>query len=457
MKFMNRNIEEAAEGNPALISAFNDLGLSVTKLKALTPEEQFYAIANAMSNVTDQGKFTADGMAIMGRGFASIAPLIKAAAGNMGDFVNKMDGLTKEQIAKVHEYDDAWVSMWEHIKIGAVEAVIALHDFAAAAKEANDADKFGLFGTGPREGTRGSSSTQRPGTIVYGLNDKVGPSLPAADKSAQGNNTDIDGTIQKQKDSAKAMQDYITNLRDETSALGMGAKALAEYKAEQGYAQAGGKQWTDLLPDQKQAIDQVADAAFDASEKVRLLKEEQQKQIQMTAQMEAQISSSMADIILNFKSLGQTVTQVLDQIAKKILEDQVTTPLVNSIGQMLGAPDTSGKVAQTGGGTGLFSGLFHMMGFASGGVPPVGVPSIVGENGPELFVPGQSGAIIPNNKLGGTSVIVQQTVNLSPGLSETVNSAIMNAAPSIAAMAHAGVMQAIQKGGAESRIVGKRS
>ena len=43
--------------------------------------------------------------------------------------------------------------------------------------------------------------------------------------------------------------------------------------------------------------------------------------------------------------------------------------------------------------------LGGMMGFADGGSPPVGVPSIVGENGPELFVPSRSGTIIPNNQL----------------------------------------------------------
>tara|TARA_Y100001972_G_scaffold93319_1_gene114406 strand:- start:134 stop:2419 length:2286 start_codon:yes stop_codon:yes gene_type:complete len=45
------------------------------------------------------------------------------------------------------------------------------------------------------------------------------------------------------------------------------------------------------------------------------------------------------------------------------------------------------------------------IGFADGGRPPVGMPSIVGEEGPELFVPDSAGEIIPNNKLGGTIVI----------------------------------------------------
>jgi hypothetical protein len=39
--------------------------------------------------------------------------------------------------------------------------------------------------------------------------------------------------------------------------------------------------------------------------------------------------------------------------------------------------------------------------FADGGSPPLGVPSIVGERGPELFVPHEAGAIIPHHMLKG--------------------------------------------------------
>lgn len=39
--------------------------------------------------------------------------------------------------------------------------------------------------------------------------------------------------------------------------------------------------------------------------------------------------------------------------------------------------------------------------YAEGGRPPVGKPAIVGERGPEVFVPDQPGTIIPNNMLQG--------------------------------------------------------
>jgi hypothetical protein len=95
--------------------------------------------------------------------------------------------------------------------------------------------------------------------------------------------------------------------------------------------------------------------------------------------------------------------------------------------------------------------------YAEGGNPPVGVPSLVGENGPELFVPNTAGTIIPNGKMGGTSMVFHQTINLSPGLAETVNAAILNAAPHIAGAAKAAVFDELQRGGGGSKIAGLRA
>jgi hypothetical protein len=59
--------------------------------------------------------------------------------------------------------------------------------------------------------------------------------------------------------------------------------------------------------------------------------------------------------------------------------------------------------------------------FAKGGSPPVGKASLVGERGPELFIPKQSGTIIPNDVLNARrarSVAVNiGTINVPPGTS----------------------------------------
>ena len=44
--------------------------------------------------------------------------------------------------------------------------------------------------------------------------------------------------------------------------------------------------------------------------------------------------------------------------------------------------------------------------FAEGGRPPLGRASLVGERGPELFVPDRSGTIIPNHAMGSTNIVV---------------------------------------------------
>ena len=50
-----------------------------------------------------------------------------------------------------------------------------------------------------------------------------------------------------------------------------------------------------------------------------------------------------------------------------------------------------------GGKTGKIATFMTMLGFADGGEPPVNRPSIVGERGPEIFIPKVPGTIIPNN------------------------------------------------------------
>jgi hypothetical protein len=56
-------------------------------------------------------------------------------------------------------------------------------------------------------------------------------------------------------------------------------------------------------------------------------------------------------------------------------------------------------------GPGFFSGGM-IPGFANGGRPSVGRPSIVGERGPELFVPDRAGTIIPNHAIGSSNIVV---------------------------------------------------
>lgn len=56
----------------------------------------------------------------------------------------------------------------------------------------------------------------------------------------------------------------------------------------------------------------------------------------------------------------------------------------------------------------------EMEGRANGGPVTAGTPYIVGERGPEIVVPGQSGTVIPNNRIGGMGA-GGMTVNITTG------------------------------------------
>ena len=47
----------------------------------------------------------------------------------------------------------------------------------------------------------------------------------------------------------------------------------------------------------------------------------------------------------------------------------------------------------------LFGPLLSMLGFAGGGSPPIGVPSIFGEHGIEMWIPREAGYVVPNHRL----------------------------------------------------------
>lgn len=85
---------------------------------------------------------------------------------------------------------------------------------------------------------------------------------------------------------------------------------------------------------------------------------------------------------------------------------------------------------------------------AIGGPVQAGNSYIVGERGPELFVPSRTGSIVSNDKMGGGGgVVVQQTINVSTGVQQTVRNEIQTLLPQIAEASKAAVLDARRRGG----------
>lgn len=77
-----QTLGDAVQGNKEAADAFRTVGLSVSALLKMSPDEQFYAIAKAISGVANEAKRTEAAMALLGRGGAQLIPLfMEGAAG----------------------------------------------------------------------------------------------------------------------------------------------------------------------------------------------------------------------------------------------------------------------------------------------------------------------------------------------------------------------------------------
>jgi len=174
------------------------------------------------------------------------------------------------------------------------------------------------------------------------------------------------------------------------------------------------------------------------------LTEAQQRTQDLANSMQRTLENGFMSIIDGSKSVKDAFKDMARAVIAELYRVLVVQRIVGSFN------------AQTGTGTGIvgfFGRLFG--GFrAQGGAVAANRSYIVGENGPEMMVPGTSGRVIPTNQLGGAggeTVIVQQTINISTGVQQTVRAEIRQLMPQIAENAKQAVVDAKRRGGSYGR------
>jgi hypothetical protein len=184
-----------------------------------------------------------------------------------------------------------------------------------------------------------------------------------------------------------------------------------------------------------------------------------------------------------FKKMGDEAEQAMDKAEKKSkttttniqsqwqgMFQSIFSQLGGSIGGPFGGIISSlggilfsglGGGGESGGGLGsLFGGgeggggLGSLFGglFAEGGRPPLGKVSVVGEKGPELFVPDGAGTIIPNGA-GGGGMTVNINQNFALGVQDTVRAEVMNMRDVFKRDAVDAVSEAVSRGGTVARTI----
>ena len=169
---------------------------------------------------------------------------------------------------------------------------------------------------------------------------------------------------------------------------------------------------------------------------------------------------------LDFTSiLQEIVVELQKMIIKVMLLDEIQRKIEERIkGSSRGGGMSLGGIFKTvagiftgGGSTSSVPGHIGPGGAAGGGTVQPNTPTLVGERGPELFVPGSAGTIKNNadtRSQGGGGVNITQNLNFAVGITNTVRTEVMNMLPAIQNSTIAAVADAKQRGGKFSKAFG---
>jgi len=161
-------------------------------------------------------------------------------------------------------------------------------------------------------------------------------------------------------------------------------------------------------PDKKFNIEQI-----DRQEQMAKMFVTIEENAKRTQQVFDSVWGNLSSAIDNFVKTGKLN---MKDFARSIIQDliaiQMKAAALRFLGAMFGGFNASAGYNQAT--TYASTASQGWLGFADGGDPPVGKASIVGERGPELFMPKTAGTIIPNHALqnmGGTTNVTNNYIN----------------------------------------------
>ena len=450
--FANK-IDEAAQGSEKAQKAFTSIGVSLKDLRTLAPQDLFEKTVKSLAAVEDTTRRNALAMDMFGRGIRGVD--IKGFADELDKTKTKFDG-ADEAFKKIGVSVDRLDKLFFNLKVNLAEALAPAFDAAtqamerhferqdkilqrfaeirkeagwwAAWKDRNSIEKYNA----PSEREYGSVQ----GANIPGIMSGIGG--VAADKKdirevAEAKNKEAEAEAKKAKEALKRQQEFY----DKEILISQAKGERLQKENELAFVSENERKLQLELFDIEQKRKQLtlgdqfgrrmSEEQANAFAEVEIARAKEAYQIG-----ESQRSfeygwkkafASYTDSATNaakmgeqaFVSVTQNLEQALDnfvQTGKLSFSDLARSIISDLIKIQLKAQATS--LFQSSGIGGFFSGLF---GGGGGGSPAFGSTAfwggkaeggdvssmnsyMVGERGPELFVPKTSGTVIPNNQLG---------------------------------------------------------
>ena len=156
--------------------------------------------------------------------------------------------------------------------------------------------------------------------------------------------------------------------------------------------------------------------------------------------MGKRVSDSLADMLVNGQANLSSFLDIFKDFVRQLIAQTIRLAIVNKlINSVLKLRGTSAQLDE-----------IDFPRFAKGGTVQGRRPIIVGERGPELIVPNTGGRIVANGALpsGGGTTVVNQSLNFTTGVQNTVRAEIFNLLPTIQQATLNAVVDQKRRGGA---------
>lgn len=398
-------------------NAIKQLGLSqdITSGKIQTAEQLFDALKVKFQGIGSSAEAAALGAALFGReAGAKIAPVLRESGAALSQLEHSIGGVfSDEQVAKADKMNDALArianTVGTTLKGAFVDATNAvLHFFKVRETLTNDeldketsalATKIKVLESG---GTlRGAARSDLPA-----LRDQLaGLRAEGASRKPPGaaGSTELGGTDEQAKEAAafaKLLREVTlpTAARKISSPDDLKISGLDKFNFDAAQASA----LLDEIQVKAKKLNE-GEGPFDSArragaktfpfaeiaENIKRVGEESEKAKKRAQDFADSFASAFESRGIQALIDGD-IRGALQGLAKDLIELiirlTVLKPLAEKIAEALNGIG-KGKGGAAGGALGL-------LGFAGGGNPPVGVPSLVGERGPELFIPDVAGRIL---------------------------------------------------------------
>jgi hypothetical protein len=424
-------------------AALKDLGINIAAFKALDGSAQMAMLSDAVRGMNDPLRVASDLSALFGKSWADQLPALKRGFDEVRDGTAQMSTQSAEAI---DAWGDSAAATWRSMKANFGEAIadILTLSLSATRQLESDIDRIAAAADKAAPKVKGLAAPGLPADLdainakfdaqAKIINERMTPAavahraamveLNAVGVGWNGTLDTIDGTV------VEAIKHYLdAGVSQGTLATAYGltavqikavstamseelatAKVLADFKSTAAAHQAV------LDAKAMKGVDDMIAAMF---------KKKQADRDFLDTELKIALAQDAANLAMgNAPAAIKPIKPALDEAtqAAGVFMQQLTMLVTDPNTAGFFGLDAKGSVAQTlfgGGHSGLSpemaaamaagqfintAGVGSVQRRASGGPVSSGAPYIVGERGPEMFVPGSSGSIVANGG-GGTTIV----------------------------------------------------